>query len=452
MRFPRMFSLKASARTGVAHAEHGAGARTGRRIADNCLPHLRQARGTAGLALGLVLAVFATAGASAAGPKAYVGLFKDNAVAVLDTGTDRLLTTIPIPPGPHGLVMAPDGSAVYASSDGDTTVSVIDTAQDVVTASIPVGPSPHGLAMTPDGRTVLAAVFGASQVVSIDTATRTVVGSAAVPNPHNIAISPDGRTAYVAAQGKGAIVVLDVATLRQTGVVPLDKIPRALSVSPDGKDLYFTLAGSDAVQVLDTATSSIVERVPVGASPHLPLADAREVLVVSQGPGTLSLIDPATGRVSGIVKVGTLPHWIASARGGRDAWVTDEGSNDVSVVDLDTMTVVATIPVGNAPRKIVVQPGAAVSSLAPPSAAAAQTRISGFAFDDTLAVTAGDSVTWTNADPVPHTVTSDTGLWASGDIAAGARFSMRFTTPGSHGYHCEMHPSMRGTVIVKSAA
>ncbi len=423
MRFPRKLSLKVSARM-------------------------------AGLAFGLVLAVFATAGASAAGPKAYVGLFKDNAVAVIDTGTDRLLSTIPIPPGPHGLVMAPDGSTVYASSDGDSTVSVIDTARDAVTSSIQVGQSPHGLAITPDGGTVLAAVFGASQVVSIDTATRTVSGSVAVASPHNIAMSPDGRTAYVAAQGKGAlaIVVLDVATLRQTGIVPLDKTPRALSVSPDGRDLYFTLAGSDAVQVLDTATNAIVHRVPVGASPHLPLADAREVLVVSQGPGTLSLIDPATEKVSGIVKVGTLPHWIAPARGGHSAWVTDEGSNDVSVVDLDSMTVVATIPVGNAPRKIVVQPGAAVSSLAPRSVVAVQTRISGFAFDDTVAVTAGGSVTWTNADPVPHTVTSDTGLWASGDIAAGARFSMRFTTPGSYGYHCENHPSMQGTVVVNSAA
>src|SRR5262245_32363552 len=45
--------------------------------------------------------------------KAYVGLFKDNAVAVLDTGTDRVLRTIPIPPGPHGIAITPDGRKVY---------------------------------------------------------------------------------------------------------------------------------------------------------------------------------------------------------------------------------------------------------------------------------------------------------------------------------------------------
>jgi len=71
-----------------------------------------------GIAAGLILALSIAGTASAAGPKACVGLFKDNAVAVLDTSTNRLITTIPIPTGPHGLVMTPDGRTVFASSDG----------------------------------------------------------------------------------------------------------------------------------------------------------------------------------------------------------------------------------------------------------------------------------------------------------------------------------------------
>ena len=59
--------------------------------------------------------------------KAYVGLFKDQAIGVLDTATNRVLHTIAVPPGPHGLVMTPDGRKVYVSSDGASTVSVIDT-------------------------------------------------------------------------------------------------------------------------------------------------------------------------------------------------------------------------------------------------------------------------------------------------------------------------------------
>src|SRR2546427_3847400 len=82
-------------------------------------------------------------------PKAYVGLFGDNSVAVLDTSSNHVMKTIPIPVGPHGLVMTPDGRRVYASSDGDSRVSVIDTSTDEVIASIHVGSTPHGLAITP---------------------------------------------------------------------------------------------------------------------------------------------------------------------------------------------------------------------------------------------------------------------------------------------------------------
>jgi YVTN family beta-propeller protein len=237
---------------------------------------------------GLALTLFAAAAAYAAGPKAYIGLFKDNAVAVVDTADNRLLTTIPIPPGPHGMVITPDGS---------------------------------------------------------------------------------------------------------------------------------------------------------------------RALVVSQGPGILTVIDVARDEVMGTVKVGTLPHWIALGPGGRLAYVTNEGSNDLTVVNLDALTVVATLPVGNAPRKIVVQPAAAAAMSGTATSggeAAMATRIAGFIFDDLIQVKAGQRVTWTNNDPVPHTVTSDDGLWDSGDIASGKSFSRTFEVPGTYDYHCNNHPAMQGTVVVSA--
>ena len=52
------------------------------------------------LAAGVVMAVALTAlmggSAAAVGPKAYVGLFNDNAIGVIDTGTNRTLRTIPL--------------------------------------------------------------------------------------------------------------------------------------------------------------------------------------------------------------------------------------------------------------------------------------------------------------------------------------------------------------------
>lgn len=60
----------------------------------------------------------------------------------------------------------------------------------------------------------------------------------------------------------------------------------------------------------------------------------------------------------------------------------------------------------------------------------------------------GRSVTWTNFDPVDHTVTSDNGSFDSGDLTNGTQFSHSFATAGNYSYHCEKHPQMRGMIIV----
>jgi YVTN family beta-propeller protein len=309
--------------------------------------------------------------ASAAAPagKAYVGVFKDNAVAVLDTATARVLGTIPVPKGPHGLVMTPDGRKVYVSSDGASTVSVIDTTTDRVVSSIDAGPNPHGLAISPDGGKLLVMAFGANQAIVVDTMSDRILGQIPVPSPHNGGISADGRTAYVGSQQQGAtaLVILDLATMAQVGKVALDKTPRGLDLSPDGKRLYFTVAGLDAVLVLDTTTNHISGQITTGASPHIALfaPDGQVALVVDQGPGELGMIEPPNKTVSATVKVGNAPHWLAISSDGRTAYVTNESSNDVSVVDLGSRQVTATIPVGNAPRKIAVQPRLANPALAP---------------------------------------------------------------------------------------
>jgi len=322
--------------------------------------------------------VVGTGSLSAAGaPKAYVGLFKDDAVAVIDTAQNKVLSTIAVPKGPHGLVVTPDGRKVYVSSDGASTVSVIDTAADRVVASIDVGANPHGLAISGAGSRVLVSGWGSNRALVIDTATDRVIGEVPIAQPHNGTLSQDGRTAWVASQQQGAtaLVRLNLATWKEVARVPLDKTPRGLELSPDGRRVFFTLAGVNAIQVLDTATNEIVTQIPVGTSPHYTpfTPDGRWALAVIQGPGELGILDTTSNTLAGTVAVGKAPHWSTSSSDGRTAYVTNEGSNDVSVVDLANRAVTATIAVGSAPRKIAVQPvsGAAATTPAPMRAAGA---------------------------------------------------------------------------------
>ena len=61
----------------------------------------------------------------------------------------------------------------------------------------------------------------------------------------------------------------------------------------------------------------------------------------------------------------------------------------------------------------------------------------------------GTTVTWTNQDSAVHTVTSDTPLFDSGDLAQGKSFSYTFSTAGTFPYHCTPHKAnMTGTIVV----
>lgn len=76
--------------------------------------------------------------------------------------------------------------------------------------------------------------------------------------------------------------------------------------------------------------------------------------------------------------------------------------------------------------------------------------IQNFAFSPaTLTVKTGSTVTWTNLDSAPHTVTSDSGAFGSGQLANGGSFSYTFNTAGTFDYHCSNHPSMKAKIIVE---
>ena len=99
--------------------------------------------------------------------------------------------------------------------------------------------------------------------------------------------------------------------------------------------------------------------------------------------------------------------------------------------------------------------GAYLTLVAPIGTRAAthEVTIAGFAFTpQELTVTVGDTVTWTNTDPVAHTATSTAGAFDSGEIAEGASYSVTFTSPGTYDYLCTPHPSMTGRVVVVAAA
>lgn len=94
--------------------------------------------------------------------------------------------------------------------------------------------------------------------------------------------------------------------------------------------------------------------------------------------------------------------------------------------------------------------GAAAGAAAAGGGGAGAVEMKGIKFlPARVEVAAGTTVTWTNNDPLAHTVTADDGTWDSGPIDPGKTFSRTFAQPGEYTVHCTPHPFMKAVIVVR---
>jgi len=85
-----------------------------------------------------------------------------------------------------------------------------------------------------------------------------------------------------------------------------------------------------------------------------------------------------------------------------------------------------------------------------PPAGGSAVAIDNFAFvPANLSVASGTTVTWTNQDDTPHTVSADDGrTFDSSAFGRGKTFQVTAGAPGTYPYFCRIHPFMKGTLTV----
>jgi len=147
-------------------------------------------------------------------------------------------------------------------------------------------------------------------------------------------------------------------------------------------------------------------------------------------------------------------HGVAVLEGGDNGtevkvYLTEEGSAESE----QDAAPDAAAPATDAPATAAAAetPADAAETTEAPAAAEVPVDIRDLAYNpDRVEISAGDTVTWTNQDEVPHTATGeDRDVLQSGTIAPGASFSQVFPEAGEFGYFCEFHPNMSGTIVVR---
>ncbi len=294
------------------------------------------------------------AGGAGWAQNAYIPNEGDNTLSVIDTVTDTVTATIPLPSGstPIGIAVLPNGQKVYvasfdapqltaistatntvadaatvgfadravaASPDGstvyldnaDNTVSVIATANDSVLGSFAVGAGSGGVVATPDGTRLYVSNFNDQTVTAIATPAGTVLATIKLTNSddsaYGIAASPDSSTIYVSLDAEGQVDVISTATNTVVGTITGLNGPAGLAVSPDGTRLY--AATTSGIAVMNTATRAVIDTVPAGNNPFgiSITPDGSKVYVANSTDSTVTAMATATDTVVATIPVGSEP-------------------------------------------------------------------------------------------------------------------------------------------------
>ena len=341
--------------------------------------------GAAGLALCAV-----SASAFAAQLRIIQTNFAGDSMHIIDPATNKVVGQITGIEAAHGIATSPDGSRIYFSEEADNTLSVIDGKTLKVTKKIPLSGNPNLVDITPDGKTIYVAIALSYSDLSdfprikaqpsggvdvIDTASLTKIKTISMKGGvHDLNVTPDGKFVIVgnARGGKANVMtVVDTKTNDVAWTMPMDPAPSPMAVSknPDGstKSIFAQNGRDNGFQVVDFATRKITNTIklpditdhqqnqygPPSASHGIMVTpDQKTLLVNSRFNSALYAYSLPDLKPIGAVSLGGKgAGWLTITPDGKTAYIANEHTNNVSVVDIKTLKETARIPVGFAPAR-----------------------------------------------------------------------------------------------------
>ena len=160
--------------------------------------------------------------------------------------------------------------------------------------------------------------------------------------------------ALVLNSGDATLSVLDGTTGAELRRIPVLREPHHFALSPDGKELLAGDAGGNEMLFLDPATGEIRRRVPVADPYHLQFSPNGKWLVVTGlARNQVDVYEAATMRLAKRFPASSMPSHIAFSPDSSMAFATLQGTNKLAAYDLNRLTPVWTVEVGNTPAGVL---------------------------------------------------------------------------------------------------
>jgi YVTN family beta-propeller protein len=267
-------------------------------------------------------------------------------VSVIDTTHAAVVGSIKIGGSPAVIARAPGDSHFYLTDpDGSRVVEV--RKGRVVTKLAFVG-QPFGVAI--GSGALFVTDWSGNRLVRIDRVSGRRSASVGLGKSPAAVILARDRFAFVADRESNDVAVVDVTRMRDVTRIPVGHAPYASALSPHGRWLYVADVRGNDVTIIDARRFKVIARIPVGPMPYGVAAtpDGSTLLVTIQHRGVLEFVDLKTRTVVGSARVGLYPEGVICD--GERAYVANWGSDDVSIIDIATRRETGRVKVGAGPR------------------------------------------------------------------------------------------------------
>jgi PQQ-dependent catabolism-associated beta-propeller protein len=256
---------------------------------------------------------------------------------------------------------------VFVSHEKTNNIAVIDPKQDYkIIKWISTSRRPRDMKFR-DGRKLLYVACGDDDVIDvIDVGTLSVVDHIPTgPSPEMFELSRDEKSLYVSNEEGSSVQEISIEDKIIVREIPTGAEPEGIAVSSDGQTIYVTSEVNDMVHVADAAAGVVTDNIVVGTRPRrLLLLPGKELWVSNELSGQISVIDRSRNQVTatlnfvppGFRQVDVTPVGMTMTKDGKSAIIALGRANHVAFVDPTTKAVQNYVLVGSRAWGVALSP------------------------------------------------------------------------------------------------
>ncbi|PMS14935.1 hypothetical protein C0Z18_29625 [Trinickia dabaoshanensis] len=219
--------------------------------------------------------------------------------------------------------------------------------------------------LDPTRHLLFIAHLGDGDVIAFDVRSQRVVARIEnVADVHGVLAVPALGRVYASATGSNEVVAIDDATMKIVARMPAGAYPDGMAYAPDEMKLYVSDETGATETVIDTRTNARIATVDLGGEAGNTQYDpvSRHVFVNVQTRNELAEIDPATDRIVRRIALrgGRHNHGLLIDDRDRFAFVGCDGDDKLLVLDMRSLRIVASLPVGKDPDVLAFDSRASV--------------------------------------------------------------------------------------------